>query len=205
MIDRGTQNNISTTNKSYVLPQRFLLKNVPTIIKQLWENRRGNQFFFLLNGDTPSYGVYISRIICSTTKRPNYSQATLRKPKGQSFFSFYWMVTPHHMAFTFLVSYVLPQNALTTLKQLWENRRGNQFFFFYWMVTPHYMVFTFLVSYGLPQSDPPTIKYLWENRRGNQYFFLLDGDAPSYGAYISLLVFMHTYVIVFLILITVIL
>ena len=73
------------------------------------------------------------------------------------------------------------------------------------MVTPHYMVFTFLVSYGLPQSDPPTTKYLWENRRGNQYFFLLDGDAPSYGTYISLLVFMHTYVIVFLILITVIL
>jgi hypothetical protein len=204
MIDRGTQNNISTTNKSYVLPQRFLLKNVPTIIKQLWENRRGNQFFFLLNGDTPSYGVYISRIICSTTKRPNYSQATLRKPKGQSFFSFYWMVTPHHMAFTFLVSYVLPQNALTTLKQLWKNRRSNKTTF-YWMVTPHYMVFTFLVSYGLPQSDPPTTKYLWENRRGNQYFFLLDGDAPSYGTYISLLVFMHTYVIVFLILITVIL
>jgi hypothetical protein len=204
MIDRGTQNNISTTNKSYVLPQRFLLKNVPTIIKQLWENRRGNQFFFLLNGDTPSYGVYISRIICSTTKRPNYSQATLRKPKGQSFFSFYWMVTPHHMAFTFLVSYVLSQNALTTLKQLWKNRRSNKTTF-YWMVTPHYMVFTFLVSYGLPQSDPPTIKYLWENRRGNQYFFLLDGDAPSYGTYISLLVFMHTYVIVFLILITVIL
>ena len=156
------------------------------------------------------------------------------------------MVTPHHMAFTFLVSYVLPQNALTTLKQLWKNRRSNHFFLFiewwrpiiwrlhfsyhtfyhktpqllsnnfekiggaikknnYWMVTPQYMVFTFLVSYGLPQSDPPTIKYLWENRRGNHFVFLLAGDAPSYGAYISLLVFMHTYVIVFLILITVIL
>ena len=162
-MNRGTQNNISTTNKLYVLPQIFLLRNVPTIIKQLLENRRGNPFF-----------------------------------------SFYWMVTPHSMAFTFLVSYVLPQNAPTTLKQLWKNRRSNKKFF-YWMVTPQYMVFTFLVSYGLPQSDPPTIKYLWENRRGNHFVFLLAGDAPSYGAYISLLVFMHTYVIVFLILITVIL
>ena len=135
-MDRGTQNNISTINKSYVLPQ------TPQLLSNNFEKTGGAINFVLLNGDAPSYGAYISCFICSTTKRPNYSQATLRKPKGQSIFFIEWW-SPIIWCLHFSLHMVY-HKATHLQSNIFEKTGGAINLSCYWLVTPHHMVLTFL-------------------------------------------------------------